>query len=92
MSTPAQVEQLRARARHLRFVSSKISYSRALTVHSLAGPDTWVGPAPQSCYDALLALRRQLQSHQQSLNDIARNFERRADDLERQPTIPRMVS
>jgi hypothetical protein len=92
MSTPGQVEQLRARARRLRSVSSKIGASRALVVHTLAGPDTWVGPTPQSCYDALLAVRRHLQKEQQTLIDTARAFERRADELEQQPPIPNIVS
>lgn len=92
MSTSAQVDQLRARARHLRSLSGKIGASHALSVHGLAGPDTWVGPTPQSCYDALLAIRRQLQAQQQSLNGTARSFDRRADELESQPPAPRMVS
>jgi hypothetical protein len=92
MSTPAHVEQLRERARHLRSVSSKIGASRALVIHTLAGPDTWVGPTPQSCDDALLAIRRQLLTQQQALIETARMFERRADELERQPLIPHMVS
>ncbi len=92
MSTPVVVEQLRARARGLRAVSGKIGASPALTIHGLAGPDTWVGPTPQACYDALLAIRRQLQTQQQALIDAARTLERRADELEQQPTIPRTVS
>ena len=57
MSTATQAEQLRARARHVRNVSSTISSSRALTVYRLAGPETWVGPTAQACLDALLTVR-----------------------------------
>ncbi len=85
MSTAAHVEQLRSRARHLRALSTTIAASKALTVYTLAGPDTWVGPTAQSCFDTLVDLRRQLQTHQQSLCDTARGFERRADELERHP-------
>jgi hypothetical protein len=92
MSIAAQVEHLRARARHLRALSATIATTGALTVYSLAGPDTWVGPTAQSCYDALVVLRRQLQTHQQSLCDTARGFERRADELERHPPSPMTVS
>jgi hypothetical protein len=92
MSIPAQSEQLRARAQKLRSVSSKIGSSRALTVYSLAGTDTWVGPTPQTCYDALLAMRRQLQTQQQALIDSARTLERRAEELDQQPAIPKLVS
>jgi hypothetical protein len=88
MSTATQAEQLRATARHLRSVSSAIAASRALTVYSLAGPDTWVGPTAQSCYDSLVAVRRQLQTQQQDLSDSARSYDRRADELEQHPRLP----
>ena len=64
-----------------------IGSSRALTVHTLAGTDTWVGPTPQACYDTLLALRGRLLANQQTLADTARRLERRADLLEQQPII-----
>lgn len=87
MSTSPQVEQLRTRARQLRSLSGSIGNSRALTVYTLAGPDTWVGPTPRSCSDALVAVRRQLQANQQSLVDLARGLDRRADQLEQQLPI-----
>lgn len=87
MSTATQVDHLRTRARQLRSVSGTIGASRALTVYSLAGPDTWIGPTAQACQDALLALRRQLQANQQSLTDAARVLDRRADTLEHQPPV-----
>ena len=92
MSTISQVEKLRATAGRLRSVSAKIGTSRALTAYNLAGPETWVGPTAQSCYDALLAVRRQLQANQQSLTDTARRLERQADAIEQQPAILKMVS
>ena len=92
MSTSANADQLRASAVHLRVLAGKIGASRALTVHSLAGPDTWVGPTPQSCLDALLAVRRQLQSEQQALVDTARAYERRANELERLTPFSKLVS
>jgi hypothetical protein len=76
----------------LRSVSATIDASRALTVYSLAGPDTWIGPTAEACRDALLALRRQLQASQQSLSDAARCLERRADALEQQPPVLGLVS
>ena len=91
MSTTGQVEQLRATARHLRSVAGMIGTSRALTVHSLAGPDTWIGPTPQSCYDELLGVRRHLQANQQTLSDTARRLEQQAHVLEQQLTMQRLV-
>ena len=92
MSTATQVEHLRTRARQLRSVSGTIGASRAVNVYRLAGADTWVGPTAQACQDALLALRRQLQTSQQALSDAARILERRADALEQQPSVIGMVS
>ena len=92
MSTATQVEHLRSRARQLRSVSGTIGASRAVTVYSLAGPDTWIGPTAQACQDALLSLRRQLQANQQSLTDAARVLERRAEALEQQPPVIGVVS
>lgn len=92
MSTPSQAEKLRATAERLRSLSLRISTSQALTVYSLAGPETWVGPTPQSCCEALLAVRRQLQASQKTLTDTARRLEWQAEAIERQPTILKMVS
>jgi hypothetical protein len=92
MSIATHIEQLRARARHLRALSGTIGTTNALTVYNLAGPDTWVGPTAQSCYDSLVVLRRQLLAHQQSLCDTARGIERRADELERHPPTRATVS
>jgi hypothetical protein len=72
-------------------MSSLIAASRALTVYTLAGPETWVGPTAQSCLDALVGLRRQLQAELSSLGDTARMLDRRADELEQRP-VPLKVS
>ena len=92
MSTSTQVEQLRTRATHLRFISGRIGATRAVAVYRLAGPDAWIGPTAQACQDALLALRRQLQANQQSLTDAARVLERLAEALEQQPPVIGLVS
>ena len=85
MSTTPHVEQLRASARHLRSLAGAIGASRALTVYRLAGNDTWVGPTQLACYEALVSLRRQLQSSQQALTDTAHRIDRRADAIALQP-------
>ncbi|MEY2582767.1 MAG: hypothetical protein QOE09_2616 [Ilumatobacteraceae bacterium] len=92
MSTAAQIQQLRSTAANLRSVSGLIANSRALTVYSVAGPETWIGPTPQSCYDQLLSIRRQLQSNQQSLTDTARHLDRQAMALEAQTALASLVS
>ncbi|MEP7201349.1 MAG: hypothetical protein ABI894_02010 [Ilumatobacteraceae bacterium] len=83
MSAPP-VEQMRATAGRLRALAATIGTSRALTVYRRAGTDTWIGPTPQRCDDALLAVRRQLQSAQQATTDTARRLERQADTLQHQ--------
>ena len=86
-STATQIEQLRTTARHLYSVASLIGRSRAITVYTLAGPDTWVGPTGQACSEALLAVRQRLVANQQTINDTARRLERRADVLGQQPVV-----
>ena len=87
MSTPTQIEQLRATARQLHSVAGLIGGSRALNVYTLAGSETWNGPTPLACGEALLALRRQLLANQQTATDTAHRLERRADLLEQQPAV-----
>lgn len=88
MSTAVLVEQLRSRARHLRQLSAAIGNCRALGLHALAGPDTWIGPTPRSCYESLLNVRRHLQEQQDLLARTAGTFERRAAELEAAPIRP----
>jgi hypothetical protein len=73
-------------------VAGLIGGSRALTVYKLASSDTWVGPTPHACEDAMLTLRRQLQAGQLALTDAARGLERRADVIERQPPTVGLAS
>jgi len=87
MTTAIRVAELRTSAKNLRTMSSLIAASRALTVYTLAGPETWVGPTAQSCFDALIALRRQLQAQLNTLGDTARILDRRADELEQHPVL-----
>jgi hypothetical protein len=91
MSTTVQIQQLRNSAHLLRLLSRSIGRSRALSVHALAGPDTWIGPTAQSCYDQLLRMRQQLAIYQLSLADTAGRLDRRADELEQLPVL-KMVS
>ena len=92
MSTVIQIEQLRARARRLRALADLIASSPATSIYGLAGPQTWVGPTAQSCFDALLSMSRQLEANRQALCDSARSFDRHADELERNPPLLTMVS
>ena len=92
MSTSPQAEQLRATAMRMRALAAGIGTSRALTVYKLAGLDTWLGPTPQRCDDALLTIRRQLQSAQQWASDVARRLDREADAVQRQLANSELVA
>ena len=92
MSTTVHIQQLRNTANLLRSLSRAIGNSRALGLHALAGPDTWIGPTGQSCYEQLLTIRRQLTTNQQSLVDTAGRLERRANELELLPSVLKLVS
>jgi phosphoglycolate phosphatase-like HAD superfamily hydrolase len=87
MSTSPQSQRLRDTAASLRSLANKIGNSRALTVHRSAGTDTWVGPTPDRCYEALRTMKDQLQAQQSTLVDTARILERRADTLDTQLPI-----
>jgi hypothetical protein len=84
MTTSPQAQQLRARAATLRSLSKKIGNSKALTVYRCAGTDTWVGPTPDRCRDALTTMRAQLQTQQAALLDTAALLEQRAVSLDNQ--------
>jgi hypothetical protein len=92
MSTTVQIQQLRNSAHLLRALSMSIGRSRAISVHALAGPDTWIGPTAQWCHDQLLAVRRQLLTNQETLLDTANRIERRANELEQLPSVLKLVS
>ena len=81
-----QVEHLRARARALRSTAGLVVASGAIDLYRLAGPETWVGPTPEACVDALLTARRRLGTAHDLLTDHARILDRRADGLELRPT------
>jgi hypothetical protein len=86
MSNAPQIARLRDRAQHLRSVSNMIASSPAVSIYRLAGPETWVGPTAKACFDALVSLSGQLEVQRQVLCEIARSFDRQADDL--QPRLP----
>jgi hypothetical protein len=85
MSTAALAREYRERARALRRLAARIGQSRALTVYTSAGPDTWIGPTPQHCYDSLRIMRDHLLYQRDALDRTALSFDLRAAELERLP-------
>jgi hypothetical protein len=87
MSNAPQIAHLRDRARHLRTIANMIACSPAVSISRLAGPETWVGPTAQACFDELVALGGKLEAQRQLLCDTARSFDRQADDLQPRPAV-----
>jgi hypothetical protein len=85
-TTPA--EQLRQRARTLRSLDRRLQQLLLLTLPPAAGPQTWVGPSPQACYDDLRARRELITRATDELACEARRLERIADDLDARPATP----
>lgn len=68
MPPTAAADQLRRRAETLHGTAAALQQLTALGLHLLAGPETWVGPSPQSCL----------------LEAEARRFRRVADEIDAQ--------
>jgi hypothetical protein len=80
MSTsPASL--LRQRARSLRMLADRLQHLEAIGLPPLADVDTWMGPSPSRCHDALLTMRRRLLDEVDELRRSAARFERTADGL-----------
>ena len=80
MST-SPADHLRVRARTLRVLAGQLQRLEVLSLASLAGSDTWLGPTPQRCADSLRSTRTSLLDHVDELVRTARRFEQQADQL-----------
>lgn len=80
MST-SPADHLRARARTLRRLASDLQQLQLLALPPLAGNETWMGPSPQRCADALRLARVAVLDRADELVHTARRFEREADEL-----------
>jgi hypothetical protein len=80
MSTsPASL--LRDRARSLRGLADRLDQLEVLGLARLADEDTWMGPSPARCHDALTSMRRRLLDEADELRRTASRFDRSADAL-----------
>jgi hypothetical protein len=78
-ASPASL--LRQRARNLRTLADRLQQLETLGLAPLAGVDTWMGPSPSRCHDALVSMRRRLLAEADELRVTAARFERTADSL-----------
>ena len=79
--------QLRARADELRAVAARIEASWAMTLHGLAGEDTWSGPGPELCRRLLSGNQHQLRLAAEELRRRAAMLDQRATDIEVQALL-----
>ncbi len=77
--TPAD---LRARAGALRNAAALLPGWEIGNLVGRAGPDSWVGPSPSACLEALVQLRLDLTAARDGLLATARQLEHRADAAE----------
>jgi hypothetical protein len=80
-STPTAAH-LRLVAVSMRRLATRIDDVRVGAARSLAGADTWLGPAAHECHDALWHHERMLTWHAERLMASARELEREADRLD----------
>ena len=84
MPPTAAADQLRRRAETLHGTAAALQQLTALGLHLLAGPETWVGPSPQSCLQDLCTRRNLLLAEADALEAEARRFRRVADEIDAQ--------
>jgi hypothetical protein len=67
-----------ARAAHLRSLARTLQSLRVLDLHRRAGPEAWIGPAAQQCFDQLVFHRRVILMAAEGLLATARRLEQGA--------------
>lgn len=75
-------DYLRRRAAGLRLLAQRMNALSVLDCYRSAGTDTWVGPSPQLCDDALRRIPIALRAEADSLSREARRLDRIADEID----------
>ena len=83
----ASATQLRSRASGLRLLARRLHTLLVIDCHRSAGADTWVGPSPQRCDDALRGFPTALRAHADSLLIEARRLDHIASEMEARATL-----
>ncbi|MCU1367173.1 MAG: hypothetical protein JWN39_2812 [Ilumatobacteraceae bacterium] len=79
---PVTPDQLRQRATALRRLGSQLEGAAALDLHRRATEDTWIGPTPSHCHEALLGLRTRILGAAEDVRSRAAALERQAQHLD----------
>lgn len=75
-------DHLRRRAATLRSLAQRLNALRVLDCYRSAGTDTWVGPSPQRCDDALRRAPITLRAEAEALSVEARRLDRAAEEID----------
>lgn len=78
----ASAQHLRFRATQLRALARRLHNLQVLDCCRAAGSDTWIGPSPQRCDDALRGFPGTLRAQADSLAIEARRLDRLADEID----------
>ena len=81
-SISVTADHLRVRASQLRSLARRLHNLQVLDCYRAAGSDTWVGPSPQRCDDALRAIPGTLRTQADTIAAEARRLERLADEID----------
>lgn len=82
MSATARADQLRQRARHLRWLADAIEASPVMRLDRYADVDTWRGGRPELCRATLATNQHQLHVAADDLRWHAYRFEQQAQELD----------
>jgi len=82
LTDSVSADHLRSRAASLRSIAQRLNALRVLDCYRWAGTDTWVGPSPQRCDDALRRVPITLRAEAHSLSLEARRLDRIADEVQ----------
>jgi|GEM_PF-1534223 len=87
LTSSVEAAQLRQRATKLRALAQRLNGVRVLDCYRAAGTDTWVGPSPQRCDDALRGILATLRADADALSRQARRFDRLADEIDQRSRL-----
>ena len=79
MTTDADAEQLRTRARSIRALAALVDDCGADRLATRAGLDTWIGPTAEQCRHDLERMRHTVRVAHEQLLVTARRLEAQAD-------------
>ncbi len=87
LSSSVEAAQLRQRATKLRALAQRLHALRIIDCYRAAGTETWVGPSPQRCDDALRGFPTLLHAQADALSVQARRLDHLAAEIEQRALL-----